>query len=63
MSTAPLNRDKQIELMKNASTRLDSRVEKWKASATISEVLRKPHHALSGGGDYARRDERVSRCG
>lgn len=60
MSTAPLNRDEQIELMKNASSRLDSFVQKWKDSEVVSEMLCEPHPKLSGGDEYARSGEKIA---
>ena len=60
MSTAPLNRDEQIELMGNASDRLDSFVQKWKDSEVVAEMLCEPHPDLSDGDDYARSGEKIA---
>ena len=63
MSTAPLNRDEQIELMKDASARMDSFVQKWSKSAVVAELLCEPHSELTDDDDYYRSGERIARHG
>lgn len=61
MSTAPLNRDEQIDLMQNAASRLEFFVQKWKKNETVAEMLSEPHVELTDGQGYSRSDEKLER--
>lgn len=63
MSTAPLNRGQQIELMKNSETRLADFVQKWKSDKVISSMLIEEHSDVEEQEQYARVDERIACCG
>lgn len=63
MSTAPLNRDKQIELMRAAPKRLDDLIQKWKDNETVSAMLSEPHAELAGAEAYSLTSEKIACLG
>ena len=63
MSTAPIDRDKQIELMKNAAQRHSELFDGWVQDEAVRRVLSKPVSAEDAGGSYKRIDTKVACCG
>jgi hypothetical protein len=61
--TAPLSRDKQIEMMKAAAERHADYVARWKADAGVRRVMRKLPDSEDGKHAYVRCDVKVARCG
>lgn len=62
MTSAPLSRDRQIELMKGAVERHQSFARRWSADAQIRQVIREGAPAEEGH-HYVRRDETIRKCG
>lgn len=60
--TAPLTRDQQIEMMKNAKERHLARMQDWLSHRAIKEVLSKPAPGQVDEPEYARHD-RLACCG
>lgn len=59
---APLERDLQIELMRNGKERMESRAESWKGVPVIRDSLKRPAPNQDTG-RYKRSTVRVTRCG
>lgn len=59
---APLDRDLQIELMRTAKERMESRAEAWKAVPMIRDSLKRPAPNQDTG-RYKRTTVRVTRSG
>jgi len=62
MTTAPLTRDQQIELMKTAKDRHDATVARWMQDNTVRELLREPCEKQASAQHYRRRDVLIARC-
>jgi len=60
MSSAPLDRDQQMELMTCASDRFDALLSELENDVTVKALMVKPHPALSAGSDYMRHDEKLA---
>ncbi|TPM27175.1 choline/carnitine O-acyltransferase [Mesorhizobium sp. B2-3-5] len=60
---APLKRDEQIELMKNAVERHEKRMQKWMKDATVRSALARPAKGQKERSDYTRNDVTIARCG
>lgn len=64
MGTAPLSRDKQIEMMMAAKERHAAHAERWISSPQVKDVLTLiPDSDGSAPRGYLRRDEKIARCG
>lgn len=64
MTTAPMNRDDQIQMMVGAKERHAARTARWAQDTSVVEVVR--HVAepkLENTASFLRHDERVARCG
>jgi len=56
MSEAPINREKQIQFMKEAAKRRAERHKRWSGSAQLKAVLREPAPVRNVTDSYARSD-------
>lgn len=59
---APLNRDQQIALMKDARERHQRRFAEWAANRTVREALTRPAPAQDEQVSYQRQTRRVACC-
>lgn len=59
MTTAPLTRDQQIELMMSAKQRHEARMSKWVADKTIAASLRRKDPKHENVSAYIETDVRV----
>ncbi|WP_294354184.1 hypothetical protein [uncultured Sphingomonas sp.] len=60
--TAPLNRDQQNELMKNAKARHDARFAAWVSNRVVRETLSRPAPGQDDQPRYERETRRIA-CG
>lgn len=58
----PLNRDQQIELMKDAKNRHERRSARWMANRTIREAVCRPAPGQDDEAVYTRERKRVACC-
>lgn len=61
MSTPPLDRDQQIELMQNSVERHAARTSRWMGNAQIQAVLRSTEDAGSEG-SYEQHTVSLAKC-
>ncbi len=59
---APLNRDQQIELMKNARERHSARFAVWIGNRTIQETMSRPAPGQNDQVEYKRSSRRIACC-
>ena len=62
MGQAPLNRDEQIEFMKNARERREEAVARWSKSEMLQAALREPAHRDAHNSQYSRKNVLGRRC-
>jgi hypothetical protein len=62
MSTAPLDRDTQIALMKGAKERHEARVNRWKNDASVKRALRQPAETASDAYSSLKTSLKLKNC-
>lgn len=62
MTQAPLDRDQQIQFMREASVRREERIARWSQNDMVNEVLCEPAEVPNVTNAYVRSDVHERKC-